>query len=142
MLPRALRFKRPLHRCNACNPNANAKAELNRRSQVCEVLAGTGISRRKSIPKRTEPGARPLLRLCEVSVGMPGSLGKMDEHQGIAPCIPRWKRSVYLSTPMLGRMESRKGVAPFYTVLQTAALNCSANGTYRGAAPLFGTAPV
>ena len=24
----------------------NAKAELNRRSQVCEILAGTGISRR------------------------------------------------------------------------------------------------
>jgi hypothetical protein len=82
-------------------PIHDAKAELNRRSQVCEILAGTGISRRKSIPKRTEPGARPLLRPCEVSVGMPGSLGKMDEHQGIAPCIPRWKRSVYLSTPML-----------------------------------------
>jgi hypothetical protein len=26
--------------------NRDAKAELNRRSQVCEVLAGTGISRR------------------------------------------------------------------------------------------------
>jgi hypothetical protein len=25
----------------------NAKAELNRRSQVCEILAGTGISRRE-----------------------------------------------------------------------------------------------
>jgi hypothetical protein len=85
-------------------PVRDAKAELNRRSQVCEILAGTGISRRKSIPKRTEPGARPLLRPCEVSAGMTGSLGKMDEHQGIAPCIPRWKRSVYLSTPMLGEM--------------------------------------
>lgn len=41
--PRALRFKRPLHRCNACNPNANAKAELNHRSQVCEALTGTGV---------------------------------------------------------------------------------------------------
>jgi len=26
-----------------CSPNANAKAELNRRSQACEVLASTGI---------------------------------------------------------------------------------------------------
>ena len=47
VLPRALRLKRPLHRCNACNPARDAKAELNRRSQVCEILAGTGISRRK-----------------------------------------------------------------------------------------------
>jgi hypothetical protein len=28
--------------------NRNAKAELNRRSQACEVLTGTGISRRKN----------------------------------------------------------------------------------------------
>ena len=41
--PRALRFKRPLHRCNACNPERDAKAELNRRNQICEVLAGTGV---------------------------------------------------------------------------------------------------
>jgi hypothetical protein len=26
-----------------CNPNANAKTELNRRSQVCEALTVTGI---------------------------------------------------------------------------------------------------
>jgi hypothetical protein len=102
-------------------PVRDAKAELNRRSQVCEILAGTGISRRKSIPKRTEPGAQPLLRPCEVSVGMPGSLGKLDEHQGIAPCIPRWKRSVYLSTPMLEEMESRAGIAPAFAALQAAA---------------------
>jgi hypothetical protein len=45
VLPRALRFKRPLHRCNACNPkdNRDAKAELNHRSQACEVLTGTGV---------------------------------------------------------------------------------------------------
>ncbi len=29
-----------------CSPNRDTKAELNRRSQACEVLAGTGISRR------------------------------------------------------------------------------------------------
>ena len=72
MPPRALRFKRPLHRCNACNPNANAKAELNHRSQACEVLTGTGVR-----------------------------VAKMVEHQGSAPCIPVWKTGVYLSTPML-----------------------------------------
>ena len=26
-----------------CNPKRDTKAELNRRGQVCEVLAGTGI---------------------------------------------------------------------------------------------------
>jgi hypothetical protein len=82
-------------------PNRDTKVELNHRSQVCEALAGTGISRRKSIPKRTEPGIRPLLQPCEASAGTPGSLGKMDEHQGIAPCIHAWKAGVYLSTPML-----------------------------------------
>ncbi len=32
-------------RCIACNPknNRNAKAELNHRSQACDVLADTGI---------------------------------------------------------------------------------------------------
>ncbi len=29
-----------------CSPNRDTKAELNRRGQACEVLAGTGISRR------------------------------------------------------------------------------------------------
>jgi len=28
-----------------CSPKCDAKGELNRRSEVCEVLAGTGISR-------------------------------------------------------------------------------------------------
>jgi hypothetical protein len=34
-----------LLRFKACNPkdNRDAKAELNRRSQVCEIPAGTGI---------------------------------------------------------------------------------------------------
>src|SRR5512140_2553752 len=46
----------------------------------------------------------------------------MVEHQGIAPCIPVWKTGVYLSTPMLEmKLESRAGVAPTCTVLQTAA---------------------
>jgi hypothetical protein len=43
VLPRALRCKRPLHRCQCLQPKRDAKAELNRRSQVCEVLTGTGV---------------------------------------------------------------------------------------------------
>ena len=46
----------------------------------------------------------------------------MVEHRDIAPRIPAWKAGVYLSTPMLEmKLESRKRVARFYTVLQTAA---------------------
>ena len=59
----------------AIRKDRDAKAELNRRSQVCEILAGTGISRRESIPKRTEPAvshyfgrARPL-PTCRVHLG-------------------------------------------------------------------------
>src|SRR6266566_8071531 len=76
-----------------------------------------------SAPQRTEPGIRTLLRPCQVSAGTPGSTGEneMVEHQGIAPCIPVWKTGVYLSTPMLEKMESRAGIAPASAVLQTAA---------------------
>src|SRR5436853_3237947 len=57
----------------------------------------------------------------------------MDEHQGNAPCIPVWKTGVYLSTLMLGEMESRAGIAPasWWPCASTFAnrrLNCSANG--------------
>ena len=55
-----------------CHPNANAKVELNHRSQVCEALTGTGVR-----------------------------VAKMVEHQGSAPRIPVWKTGVYLSIPML-----------------------------------------
>jgi hypothetical protein len=49
-------------------------------------------------------------------------LRKMVEHLGIAPNILAWEAGVYLSTPMLEmKLESRKGIAPFFAVLQTAA---------------------
>ena len=66
VLPRALRFKRPLHRCNAYNPkmNRDAKAELNHRSQACEVLAGTGISRRENSCVVNSAGIQLLLPPC------------------------------------------------------------------------------
>ncbi len=45
----------------------------------------------------------------------------MDGHVGNAPTIPVWKTGVYLSTLMLGEMESRVRFALTYAVLQTAA---------------------
>ena len=92
VLPRALRFKRPLHRCNACNPNATR-----RRSRTAAAR-----------PVKSWPA--PVFASRE-----------MDEHQGSAPCIPVWKTGVYLSTPMPDEMESRAGIAPASAVLQTAA---------------------
>ena len=56
----------------------------------------------------------------------------MVEHQGIAPCIPVWKTGVYLSTPMLEKMESRVGVAPTCAVLQTAAWAARPTGLSNG----------
>jgi hypothetical protein len=67
----------------AVRKDRDTKAELNRRSQACEVLAGTGI------------------RVAEL-VG----------HEGIAPSISVWKTGVYLSTLMPWEMESRPGVEP------------------------------
>jgi hypothetical protein len=64
----------------AVRKDRDTKAELNRRSQACEVLAGTGIR-----------------------------VARMVEHQGIAPCIPVWKTGVCLSTPMLEEMARRAG---------------------------------
>jgi hypothetical protein len=48
----------------------DTKAELNRRSQACDVLTGTGI-RVAEMACRAEAGGR-----------------RGIEHQGIAPCIP------------------------------------------------------
>ena len=109
-----------------CNPNANAKAKLNHRSQVCEALAGTGVRVAKKNPKRTESGTRLVavrqhLRPCGVSAGKPDSLGKMDGHEGSAPSTPVWKTDVCLSTPMPEGMESRAGIAPASAALQAAA---------------------
>jgi hypothetical protein len=58
----------------AVRKDRDTKAELNRRSQACEVLTGTGVR-----------------------------VAEMVGHQGIAPCIPVWKTGVFLSTPMPGK---------------------------------------
>jgi len=95
-----------------------AKAELNRRSQICEALTGTGVRVAKKIPKRTESGTRPLLRPCGVSASRPDSLGKVDGHESNALSISVWKTDVCLSTPMPEEMESRAGIAPAFAALQ------------------------
>ena len=78
------------------NGNRDAMAELNRRSQACEVLAGTGIRVAKK--------------------------AKLVEHEGIAPSTPVWKTGMFLSTLMLEwKLESRVGVAPTWTALQAVA---------------------
>ena len=129
----------------------DTKAELNRRSQVCEALAGTGISRRvKWNPKRAESGARHGGR-AEAPSTMPGLwrqagfAWEMDGHEGSAPLF-RFGRSlrtainVYLSTLMPDEM-ARRAVAQrakagvpcgSRTRLRGFAdhcLSCSANGT-------------
>jgi hypothetical protein len=76
----------------AVRKDRDTMVELNHRSQVCEALADTGVR-----------------------------VARMVEHQGIAPRNPAWKAGVYLSTPMLEKMESRTGIAPVSAVLQTAA---------------------
>jgi hypothetical protein len=100
---------------------ANAKVELNHRSQVCEALTGTGVRVAKKNPKRTESGTRPLLRPCGVSADGPDSLGKVDGHESNALSISVWKTDVCLSTPMPEEMESRVGIAPTDVALQSTA---------------------
>ena len=99
----------------------DAKAELNRRSQICEALTGTGVRVAEKNPKRTESGTRPLLRPCGVSAGGPDSLGKVDGHESNALSISVWKTDVCLSTPMPEEMESRFGIAPTAVALQSTA---------------------
>src|SRR5437879_6429251 len=75
-------------------PERATKAELNRRSQACEVLTDTGSRREK---------------WTSIRVSLP------VEAASARP------QGVYLSTPMLEEMESRAGIAPASAVLQTAA---------------------
>jgi hypothetical protein len=53
----------------------------------------------------------------------------MDEHQGIAPCIPVWKTGVYLSTPMLDGNGVPCGSLARLRGFADRCLGCSANGT-------------
>ena len=130
VLPRALRFKRPLHRCNACNPGKDhdTKAEwasqalrigcpketfasrtaVNRCGEVCDVLTGTGISCRK-------------IDLPSCGLGEGWSSIRVSRPVILLGRSLQTATSVYLSTPMLGEMESRTGIAPVSAALQAAA---------------------
>ncbi len=164
MLPRALRFKRPLHHCNACDPEAvrkdrDAKVELNHRGQVCEFLADTGISRRiemvrtagnapafscsrsKRLTFRLRSGKLPSalnpisghysdrarslsadpvqLRKMARQAEALAKVGRASGYRALYSCLEG--RRVSLNTYARDELESRKRVARFYTVLQTAA---------------------
>ncbi len=81
--PRALRFKRPLHRCNPC--------EL-------------GSPVRESHPARRF--CRPLRSLARSQDN-----AKLVRHPGIAPGTPVWKTGVYLTTPMPPKRRSYRANA-------------------------------
>ena len=111
VLPRALRFKRPLHRCNACNPDARRKdrgrkAELNHRSQ-----ATPGPSRHRYSCRVNRTGIR-----------------------GFAPFLPVWKALAGCHLGVSFNTYSRPNGVPCgsRTRLHGFAdhcLSCSANGT-------------
>ena len=83
---------------------------MNHRSQICEILTGTGISRRVKWTERRV--TLPLDLAPEASASLLGYTLKMDGHVGSAPTIPVWKTGVCLSTLMPEEMESRAGVTP------------------------------
>ena len=100
----------------------DTKAELNHRSQICEVLTGTGISHRGKRESQAHRIGHPAITstvrgLCRRN----RFTWEMDGHEGSAPSIPVWKTGVCLSTPMPGKMESRARIALAYVVLQTTA---------------------
>ena len=77
----------------------DVKAELNRRSQVCGVLTGTGISRRGNVGRDAFHRVRKFLGKFRDDVEIvPTRL--MDGHEGGAPSTPVWKTGVCLSTPL------------------------------------------
>lgn len=98
---------------------ANAKAELNRRSQACEVMTGTGFRVAKKLERRSPHRRADLAETFEPNRN--SALREMDGHEGSAPSTPVWKTGVCLSTPMPDRLESRARVALAYVVLQTTA---------------------
>ncbi|TAK90846.1 MAG: hypothetical protein EPO07_20150 [Verrucomicrobia bacterium] len=79
---------------------------MNHRSQGCDVLTGTGISRRGKNGARLWSQTQ-LQRFGNTGRAATGAshtvaLQEMDGHEGGAPSIPVWKTSVCLSTPMPG----------------------------------------
>src|ERR1051325_2844064 len=79
----------------------DAKAELNRRDQACEVLADTGIRVARIIGPRVCDPQQPRHSVWFVNrprrfdrwtcCGSQSRAPKMNQDQGSAPCIPVWK---------------------------------------------------
>ena len=124
MLPRALRFKRPLHHCNVLRP--------------CEVSAGTPGSTGKNEMVEHQ-GIAPCIPVWKTGVylstpmlekiGLP-TVARHNEEGA------RLRSSSYGGQPsphcVQRRFESRNGVAPFCTVLQTAAWAARPTGLSNG----------
>ena len=119
VLPRALRFKRPLHRCNACNPCRNAKAELNHRRQACEVLTGTGVRVAKVSPSALNPAPGHYFDRARSLPAGRIHLGNWSSIRVARPVF-RFGRPACISQHLCS-LESRAGIAPAFAALQAAA---------------------
>jgi hypothetical protein len=53
VLPRALRFKRPLHRCNACNPDARPEGPRQSTNAFMDSNEAEDRGIRLILPKET-----------------------------------------------------------------------------------------
>jgi len=77
----------------------DAKAELNRRSQTCEALTGTGVRIAETLERRS-PNRRVDIPEDLVQPNRSSALRKVDGHKSNALSISVWKTDVCLSTPM------------------------------------------
>lgn len=89
----------------ATRKKRDAKAELNHRGQICEVLIDTGISRRKKKESQAMAGlvaVRKHLRPCGVSADGPASLGKWTG-MSVARRLSRFGRPACISQHLCPR---------------------------------------
>ncbi len=122
VLPRALRFKRPLHRCNACSPTrCQGQTEPAYRIKWSE-----------------RPVTLRLVPAPEAGASLLGyALGKMDGHQGIAPRIPVRKVLADGHHACISQHLCPDHGVPYWSRTSLCGfagrrLNCSANGTEMG----------
>ena len=117
MPPRALRFKRPLHRCNACDPR---KAEVSGHAPQAAMAAPSGFQ-----PATARSTALPSKKVAAPDVFAPSTsriragrsadwaTGQYDPPTGLAPISRRYQRRA--SLPTLWRslqMVGHLGAAP------------------------------
>ena len=117
----------------ACK-DRDTKAELNRRGEACEVLAGTGILHRGiRIPSalNPEPGlvaVRKHFRPCGASADAPDSLGKWTG-MSVARRLFRFGRPACLSQHLCPKNGVPCEIRTHLRGFADRCLNCSANGT-------------